>query len=135
MPKIIIHQSMSKYETYSPRNQKVKISFWKVKISKLLEIFLSVGNFMFFHNFEPNFHHDARGLKRNFQHESCISPWNLQLLFTQLFPKVLGSKVIILWICGHETKHLWNFALIWSGFWPNFMTLFHIFPMVIFKRN
>ena len=32
---IIIHQNMSKYETYSSRNQKVKISFWKVKISKL----------------------------------------------------------------------------------------------------
>ena len=35
VPKIIIHQNMSKYETYSSRNQKVKISFWKVKISKL----------------------------------------------------------------------------------------------------
>ena len=34
MPKIIIHQNMSKYETYSSRNQKVKISFWKFKISK-----------------------------------------------------------------------------------------------------
>ena len=35
VPKIIIHQNMSKYETYSTRNQNVKISFWKVKISKL----------------------------------------------------------------------------------------------------
>ena len=25
-----------------------------------LEIFLSVENFLFFHNFEQNFHHDAR---------------------------------------------------------------------------
>ena len=33
--KISIHQNMSKYETYSSRNQKVNISFWKVKISKL----------------------------------------------------------------------------------------------------
>ena len=33
--KITIHQSMSKYETCSSRNQKFKISFWKVKVSKL----------------------------------------------------------------------------------------------------
>ena len=32
MSKITIHQKMSKYETYSSRNQKVKISFWKVKV-------------------------------------------------------------------------------------------------------
>ena len=30
--KIIIHQDMSKYKTYSSRNQNVKISFWKVKV-------------------------------------------------------------------------------------------------------
>ena len=35
MPKITIHKKMSKYETYSSRNPKFKISYWKVKISKL----------------------------------------------------------------------------------------------------
>ena len=77
MQKITIHQNMSKYETYSTRNQKVKISFWKVKNSKL-RIFSKCWKFMFFHNFEPNFHHDARWFKGNFQHESCIYQWDLK---------------------------------------------------------
>ena len=108
VPKIIIHQNMSKYETYSSRNKKVKISFWKVKISKLRN-FSKCWKFHF-HNFEQNFHHDARWFKRNFQHESCRSPWNIQLFFTHIIPKVFGYQVIILWICGHETKHLVKFC-------------------------
>ena len=99
VPNVTIHQNMSKYETYSSRNQKVNISFWKVKISKLRK-FSKCWKFMFFHNFESNFHHDARWFKRNFQHECCISPWNLQPFFMQLLPKVLGSQVIILRTCG-----------------------------------
>ena len=76
------------------RNQEIKISFWKVKISKLRNFSLSIF-FLFFHNFEQFFHYDARWFKGNFQHESCRSPWNLQLFFTQLLQKGLGSHVII----------------------------------------
>ena len=92
-------------------HQEIKKSRFHFEKSKFLnlEIFLSVGNFMFFHNFEQIFHHDARWFKKNFQNESCRSPWNLQLCFTQPLPKVLRSQVIILRTCGHETKHLVNF--------------------------
>ena len=88
-------------------HQEIKVLRFHFEKLKFLnfEIFLSVGNFLFFYNFEQNFHHDARWFKRNFQHESCSSPWNLKLCFTQLLPKVLESQVIILWTCGHETKH------------------------------
>ena len=98
--------------------QNMKLIHQEIKNSKFhleklkflnLEIFLSVGNFLFFHNFKKNFHHDARWFKRNFQHEICRSPLSLQLCFTQLLPKVLGSQVIILRIHGHETKHLVKF--------------------------
>ena len=87
-------------------HQEIKKSRFHFEKSKFLnlEIFLSVGNFMFFHNFEQNFPHDARWFNRNFQHESFISPWNIQLLFTQLLLKVLVSQVIILWIHAHELK-------------------------------
>ena len=103
VPKIIIHQNMSKYETCSSRNQKFMISFWKVKFSKLRN-FSKCWKFHVFHNFEPNLHHDSRWFKRNFQQESCRSPWNIQLFFTKLLLKVLGSQVIILWVHAHELK-------------------------------
>ena len=45
---------MSKYETYSSRNKKFKISFLKVKISKLRN-FSKCWKIHIFHNFEPNF--------------------------------------------------------------------------------
>ena len=75
-----------------------------LKKSKFLNLkfFLSVENFLFFHNFEPNFHHNERWFKRKFQQESWRYPWNLQLYFTQLLVKTLG--VIILWIHAHELK-------------------------------
>ena len=38
-----------------------------------LENFQSIENFLFFLNFRPNFHHDTRWFKKNFQHESCRS--------------------------------------------------------------
>ena len=68
-----------------------------------LEIFL-IENFLFFLNFEPNFHHDARWFKGNFQYESCRSQWNLQIFFTQFLIKILGSQDIILWVHDHELK-------------------------------
>ena len=42
-------------------HQEIKKSRFHFEKSKFLnlEFFLSFGNFMFFHNFEPNFHHDA----------------------------------------------------------------------------
>ena len=85
--------NMSKYETYSSINQKVKISFGKVKISKLRN-FSKCWKSMFFHNFVLIFHHDARWLWKNFQHESCRSPWYIKHLFIQLLLKVLISQVI-----------------------------------------
>ena len=72
--------------------KKPKFHFEKSKFLKL-EFFLSVGNFMFFHNFKQNFHHDARWFKGNFQHESYISPWNLQLFFNNSFKKFLDLKL------------------------------------------
>ena len=111
--KITIHQNMSKYETCSSRNQKVKISFEKSKFSNL-EIFLSVENFMFYYNFEPIFHHDARWFKRNFQHESCRYPWDLKHFFKQLLLEMLGSQVINPWSHGHETKTLSEILSIFS---------------------
>ena len=101
--RITIHQNLSKCETCSSRNRGLKILFWNLKFLNL-EIFLSIENFLFFLNFEPNFNHDARWFKRNFQHESCRSPWNIQLFFTQFFLKMLGSQDIILWIHAHELK-------------------------------
>ena len=44
--------------------------------------------------------------KRNFQHESYRSQWDLKHLFTQLLLKRLGSQVINPWNHGHETKTL-----------------------------
>ena len=91
-------------------HQEIKKSRFHFEKSKFLnlEIFLSVWNFMFFHNFEQNFHHDAIWFKRNSQHESCRSTWNLQLFFTQLLPKMLGSQVMNLWIGVHEFCKLYQ---------------------------
>ena len=102
-PRIIIHQNMSKYETFLSRNEILKILFWNLKFLNL-EIFLSIENFLFFPNFRPNFHHDTKWFKGSSQHESCRSPWNLQLWFTQFLLKMLGSQDIILWIHAHELK-------------------------------
>ena len=77
------------------------------------EIFLSVENFIFFHNFELMFHHDARWFKGNFQHESFRSPWDLKHFFTQLLLEILGSQVINPWRHDLETKHLVKF---WTFF-------------------
>ena len=88
--------------------KKSRFHFEKSMFSNL-EIFLSVENFLLFHNFELIFHHDARWFKRNFQYESCRSPWDIKHLFTQLLLEILGSQVINSSSHGHETKHLVKF--------------------------
>ena len=75
--KVTIHQDMSKYEKISSRNWKVKIHLWKVKIP-ILRIFCKCWKVHFFHNFVPNFHHDARWFKGNSLHEICISQWDIK---------------------------------------------------------
>ena len=88
-------KTCQKYETYSSRNQKFKISFWNVKVLELRNFSKCLKLHVFFHNFKPIFHHDARGFRRNFQHESWRSPWYLKNFFTQLLLKILESQVII----------------------------------------
>ena len=47
------------------------------------------------------------------------------------------------WILSYNFMNMWSwnktlseiFALIWSGFWPKFMALFHIVPRGIFKSH
>ena len=97
------HNSSKYVKIWNLFIKKSRFHFEKSKFLNL-EIFLSVENSCFFHNFRPNFHHDARWYKRNFQHESFIYPWNLQIFFTQLLLKMLLSQVIILWIHAHELK-------------------------------
>ena len=110
--KITIHQGKSKYETSSSRNQKFKISFWKVKVFKLRN-FSMCWKLHIFHNFKPIFHHDARWFKRNFQHESCRSQWDIKHCFTQHLLEILGFHVINPWNHVHKTKTLSeNFALV-----------------------
>ena len=56
-------------------------------------------------------------------------------IYTTLFKRV--------WISSYNFKNTWPwnktlseiFALIWSGFWPNFMELFHIVKNGILKIN
>ena len=73
-------------------HQEIKNSRFHFEKSKLLnlEIFLSVGNFIFFHNFEPIFHHDARWFNRNFQNESYRYQWDLKQCIAELFLEMLG---------------------------------------------
>ena len=80
-------------------HQEIKKSRFHFEKSKFLnlEIFLSVGNFMFFQNFEQIFHHDARWFKRNFQHESCRYPVYIQHFFSQFLLNMLGSQVVNSW--------------------------------------
>ena len=89
-------------------HQEIKKSRFHFEKSKFLnlEFFLSVGNSLFFHNFEPSFHLDATWFKGNFKHESCRSKWDLKYCFTQLILEMHGFQVMILWIHVHETWKL-----------------------------
>ena len=51
------------------------------------------------------------------------------------FQKCLNLKLLFYDHVVMKLNTWWNFALIWSGFWPNFMALFHIVPRGIFKSN
>ena len=80
VPRITIHQKM-KLVHQEIKKSRFHSDKWKFLN---LEIFLSVGNFIYFHNFEPIFHHDARWLKGNFQHESSRYKWYIKHFRTQL---------------------------------------------------
>ena len=104
IPRITIHQNMSKFETCSSINQKIWIFGFEIWNFLKLENFPSIENFLFFLNFKPIFDHDTRWFKKSSQHESYRSSWNQQLFFTHFSLKMLGSQDIILWIHAHELK-------------------------------
>ena len=82
-----------------------------------------------FHIFIPIFHHDAKWFKWNFQHESGRSLWILQLCIRGLMSKKcldLRYEPMKSWHYCPTLREIFN--RFWSGFYPNFLALFHIVP-------